>query len=199
MNLLLLTGVSMSALWSQVKNRSGSDSTIFISNTVFLPDFPFRSGAQNWDLLLTNVDRDTLLEVVSLDRKTSKIWVHQSDGKGDLGSKKAFPAVSQGRALIAIPGKAQPDLAVVNIRGQVQILSNDGNGQFSGAQVLKAGRLGQGLTARIHPQSGKPEILVAGLAEAKVFLFQANAEGRYKAEAPFPTGRKPRTLALGDI
>ena len=89
--LLFLT---VSVGFGQVKNRSGEDSTIFISKTIFLPNYSYASGKENWGVACADMNKDGKIDVISCSQLDSKVNVHLNNGKGEFEGKKSYPRVT---------------------------------------------------------------------------------------------------------
>ena len=51
--------------FAQIANRSGSDSTIYVSSTVFVPKTAYQSGQENWGLDIGDIDKDGDVDVIT--------------------------------------------------------------------------------------------------------------------------------------
>ena len=88
---------------AQVRNLSGVDNTVWISQTIYLPPYTYASGKENWDVVAHDFDRDGDVDAVTCSKEDNKINFHLNDGKGELKEKRSFdtglnPSVGSPRA-----------------------------------------------------------------------------------------------------
>jgi len=188
-------------LLGQVANRSGEDSTIFISHSVFLPDFVYPSGEQNWSIAVADMNRDGHPDAVSVSKLDGLVNVHYNDGRGGLQQRRSFAAHRDNRAvcILDINGDAAPDVATVSLSGELCILENDGEGSLKRTQLLAAGRMPHDVTAVDVDQDGDQDLVVAVVYDHVLRIFLNDGKGTFQKAQALPAGQQPRSVQAGDL
>jgi outer membrane protein OmpA-like peptidoglycan-associated protein len=203
--LLLLTfvgGIFLSG-HSQVENRSGEDSTIFISNTVFVPKFPYPSGKENWDVALGDVNKDGKIDVVSCSNLDGKINVHLNDGKGRFNNNTTYQGGNYNRAVCVedFNKDGWPDIATVSVKDmKVNWFMNDGTGLFGPKKTISAsGGFPHDIKAADINQDGYMDLVTVTNINAKVNVHYGDGAGNFTAAKSFITEAKPRSVVVADL
>ena len=128
--------------FAQVTNRSGVDSTIFVSHTVFVPKAPYESGVENWGVDLGDIDKDGDLDVITCSNLDKKVTVHFNTGKGIFPRTQSYAAGNYNRAVVVadLNKDSLLDIATVSVSDmKVNWLLNNGSGGFLPMKSVAAG------------------------------------------------------------
>ncbi len=186
---------------AQVQNRSGKDSTLFISGVVFVPRFAFESGEQNWAVEKTDFNHDGFPDLITASRADGMVNVHLNDGKGNFLQKSSFPSQPQNRALAVLDanGDGEPDVVTVTALGKLCVLINDRQGKLLLTQNLFTGVMAHDVEAADLNNDGKPDLIVAVVNDNALKVHLNNGHGQFGSAVSIPTGRGPRAVEVGDV
>jgi outer membrane protein OmpA-like peptidoglycan-associated protein len=189
------------SLLGQVANRSGHDSTIFISSTVFVPKYPYRSGEQNWDVATADMDRDGHLDILTASKLDGQVHVHYNDGAGNFARSASYPAQRDHRGLCTFDanGDGWPDVATVSLKGKLCVLMNDGRGGLGQLQVLKTGIMAHDVATADLNGDGHADLLVAAVTTHALHPYWGDGKGHFTPGPLLPTGRGPRAVCIADL
>ncbi|MEL7342901.1 MAG: VCBS repeat-containing protein, partial [Bacteroidota bacterium] len=189
------------SLNAQVQNRSGEDSTIFISHKVFVPKFAYASGEQNWSIAVADMNHDGKADIVSASKLDGMINIHYNDGKGQFERKSSFQALRHNRALCIMDANQDgwEDVAVVSMMGKLAILINDGQGRLRQTQVFQVGTMAHDITAGDLNGDGHTDLVAAIVSLNTLKIHYGDGSGRFGNSISIPTGRAPRSVKIGDI
>lgn len=206
LKLTLFLGViflSNLSVFGQVKNRSGEDSTIFISHTVFLPKYDYESGNENWSVALGDIDKDGDIDLVSCS-KDGMINFHANDGKGRFGPKRSFPSGKDCRniTIADLNGDGWLDVATVTKGdGRLNWHFNDKspNGGFEARKSVETGPFPHDVTAADVNQDGNIDLITVINAMNTLNIHYGDGAGNFTGATKIPTGLKPRAVEVGDV
>ncbi|MEO0900053.1 MAG: FG-GAP-like repeat-containing protein [Bacteroidota bacterium] len=198
---LLLSVFIVSLAHSQTKNFSGEDSTIFVSHGIYVPQKPYRSGKENWAVVIADMNKDGHLDLVSASKPDGSIHIHLNDQRGIFPSKKAYQAPTGLRAAISLDVNQDgfEDILSCTMNGQLVCLLNDTRGGLQSAKVFSTGQMAHSLLASDLNQDGKEDILIVSTKENKVYTHINQGRGNFSIGEIFETGPDPRSIACGDI
>jgi len=187
--------------FSQVKNRSGTDSTIFISHTVFVPKYSFRAGVQNWSVAVADMDQDGYVDILTSDKKTGMVCINYNDGKGNFLKKQTFPAYVGNRAIEVLDANEDgwTDVACVSFTGKLCVLLNDGKGGLGKARVLPSGSMAQDVTAADLNGDGHTDLAVALVNQHGVRIHWGNGKGEFPTSQKIASAYRARVVKAGDL
>ncbi|HHG85002.1 MAG TPA: VCBS repeat-containing protein, partial [Bacteroidetes bacterium] len=199
--------VVLLAVWApgqaQIKNRSGVDSTIFISNTIFVPKHPYESGAENWDVAVGDIDKDGKIDVVSASNLDGKINVHLNEGKGRYNNITSYDGGNYNRSIVLEDFNKDGwlDIATVSVKDmKVNWLMNDGSGRFLPKKTMSAGGgFPHDITAADVNQDGFIDLITVTNMTARVNLHFGDGAGNFTGAKSFPVERKPRSVKVADL
>lgn len=200
---LLLSGLLFAniSLKAQIANRSGEDSTIFISHTVFLPKFAYESGNENWSVAVGDIDKDGDIDVVSCS-KEGNINFHPNDGKGRFIGKKSFPAGNDNRNICLADLNADGWLDVATVSkgdGRLNWLLNDKSGGFQAKKSIETGTFPHDVTAADVNQDGFIDLITVVNTQNTLNLHFGDGTGNFTGATKIPTGLAPRSCVVADM
>ncbi len=185
----------------QVLDRSGEDSTIFISHTVFLPKESMSAGQQNWCISKADLNGDGREDLLVGSKLDGKVHIYLSEGQGRFREGGSVLTRPHNRAMTMFHGDADglPDLATVTMKGELCIAKNLGAGRFGGLQVHQVGGLLQDVVATDVDGDGYEDLLVAATTIGQVVWFRNEGNFQFHRAASWKVGTDPRSLAVGDL
>ncbi|MCB9233013.1 MAG: VCBS repeat-containing protein [Bacteroidia bacterium] len=188
---------------AQVTNRSGVDSTIFISHTVFLPKFAYTSGKENWDLAVGDFNKDGSPDIVSISQLDSKVNIHINDGHGGFGSIISYPTGNFPRSVCVLDanGDGWLDVATASIKDMsVNVHLNDGKGGLLAKRSLRtSGGFPHDIQAADIDQDGKMDLIVVSNTASTVNIHKGDGNGMFAGADAIRTGGMPRCVKVYDI
>ncbi len=196
--LLLLASVP-----GQLLNRSGEDSTIFISHKVFLPRYPYGSAGEPWNLDVGDLDGDGDLDVAIAARVQNVIALHLNDGKGNF-RKSRWINTCERPTRVSIK-----DLDLDNKKDLIFICSatnslawrmNYGGLQFAKLKSIKTGGFPTDLVVEDLNGDAYPDAVVVSNSEGKLYIHYWDKNLQiFKKPKIVNTVFKPRSLHIADI
>jgi outer membrane protein OmpA-like peptidoglycan-associated protein len=186
---------------AQVLNRSGEDSTVFISHTVFVPKYAYPSGDQNWSVATGDMNRDGKPDIITGSKLDGKINVHFNDGGGGFEQMKSYPAQKHNRAICAFDANEDgwTDIASVTMLGKLCILLNDQKGGLGPARVFQVGTMAHDINAADLNGDGHLDLAIAVVSLNALKVHYGDGKGNFREMISLPTGRAPRSVEVGDI
>jgi len=186
---------------AQTLNRSGSDQTIFVSHTIFLPKHSYPSGEQNWNIKTADMNGDGFPDVVSASKIDGMVNVHLNDGKGAFKDKKAFYSRKHNRALCVFYANDDDyeDVATVSVDGILSILINDGKGGLTRSEQHEIGVMAHDIHAADLDGDGREELIAAIVSSRRIKIFARRNGVSFVPIASLETGWEPRAVISGDL
>lgn len=202
--LLILTlwgAAVISSASAQHTNRSGEDSTIFVSHTVFLPRESMASGQQNWCIETADLNGDAQPDLLVGSKLDGQVHLHLGQGNGRFRKAGSFPARKYNRALALsdFDGDGDLDLVTVTMKGEVVIMQQAPGLRFQTTQVIQLRGILQDVEALDVDRDGDQDLLVAATSQDELVWFRNDGQGRFTQEAAIRVGNEPRSLAIGDL
>ena len=198
--LFLLTSLTA---FGQVANRSGEDSTIFISKTVFVPKHPYESGKENWDIAVGDIDKDGDLDLVTASNLDYSVNVNFNDGKGRFLQVKSYKAGNYNRSVCLLDANKDGwlDIAVVSVKDmKLHVLLNNGSGGFLPKKSIPAGGgFPHCVTSGDVNQDGHVDLVTVTNSSNKVNLHFGDGAGNFANAKSYPTDAKPRSVIVEDL
>jgi outer membrane protein OmpA-like peptidoglycan-associated protein len=192
-------GLKLSA---QVKNLSGEDSTIFVSNTVFVPKYAYQGSQENWDVDVADFNKDGFVDVISCSQIDNLVTINYNDGKGRFDKKATFPGGNFNRAVIALDANSDGwmDAAFVSIKdNRLHWAFNDQKGGLVNKKSVGTGLNPHDVQAADVNQDGFIDLIVVGNSDNSVHLHYGDGAGNFTGATAIPTGLRPRSVKIGDI
>ncbi|MDP5169131.1 MAG: FG-GAP-like repeat-containing protein [Bacteroidia bacterium] len=201
--ILLLVGLvcTIPHAGAQVLNRSGEDSTIFVSHAVFLPKESMNSGDQNWCIASADLNWDGLQDILVGSKLDGMVHVHLGEGNGKFSHGGEYATRQHNRAIEVFDanGDGELDVATVTMKGELCLLRNSGQGKFSNLKVMVVGSMLQDVAATDVDGDGDQDLLVAATGINQVIWYRNEGNFNFAKAAAWATGKDPRSLALGDL
>jgi outer membrane protein OmpA-like peptidoglycan-associated protein len=195
--------MGLGQLWSQIANRSGVDSTIFVSHTVFVPKAAYESGTENWGVDLGDIDKDGDIDVVTCSNIDKKVTVHFNNGKGLFTKSSSYIAGDYNRAVVVADLNKDTwlDIATVSVRDmKINWLLNNGSGGFGAAKSVAAGGgFPHDITAADVNQDGFIDLVTVCNSANKVCIHHGDGAGNFTGAKSFITEAKPRSVVVCDL
>ncbi|MBL9175894.1 MAG: VCBS repeat-containing protein [Verrucomicrobiales bacterium] len=170
------------------------------------PGSPFPAGNSPFSIAVADLNGDSKLDVVAVNRTDNQLTVLRGDGLGGFtpwGSP--VPTGNEPRTvrIADFNRDGKPDLAVANYGAQsVSILLGDGFGVFTPApgSPVTVGRNPWGLTVADFNGDGAPDFAAANRAENSVSVILNDGNARFTpAGSPIRVGKQPFDVAAGDL
>lgn len=200
---LAVACLGVTQLAAQTVNRSGVDSTIFVSHTVFVPKAPYESGAENWGVDMGDVDKDGDIDIVTCSNIDKRVTVHFNNGKGIFPKSQSYAAGDYNRAVVVADLNKDTwlDIATVSVRDQkVNWLLNNGSGGFLASKsVLACGGFPHDITAADVNQDGLMDLITVSNSDNKVGVHHGDGAGNFTGAKSFATEAKPRSVLVTDL
>lgn len=201
----LLFSVLTTGLFAQTINRSGVDSTIFVSHTVFVPKAAYESGSENWDVAVGDINKDGFIDVVTCSNLDGKVNIHFNDGKGRFDKVKSYTIKTGNYNRAIAVGDLNKDnwldIATVSVKDMsLNWMLNDGHGGFGPAKSISAGGgFPHDVKIADANQDGFVDLVTVTNSSNKVNLHYGDGTGNFTAPKSFPTEGKPRCVVVEDI
>lgn len=190
-------------VFSQVLNRSGEDSTIFISHDVFLPDYTYSTGSEPWDLDAADLDGDGDMDVALVSRMQDAVFVHLNDGKGNFHSYRSFKTLEKPRGIVIADFdlNGNKDIAVLSsLSNQVVIHYQLSKLYFQMAKPVKLKGFVTDLATMDLNGDGHEDLILACNTVNQLALLYWNKETKnFSPPQYIPTISKPRSLFVYDM
>lgn len=193
--------VTFCSLSAQVSNRSGVDSTIFISHTVFVPKTSYASSRNNWTLATADMDKDGDQDVITAEKQDGYVLIHPNEGGGKIGRPQRFKGPLSHRALCILDANQDgwPDVATVTVMGKLCLFLNDQKGGLEQARVVRTGPMAHDVTPADLNQDGYPDLAVAVVNAHAVYIHWGSAAGTYQRYTQLGGAYGPRAVKVGDL
>lgn len=171
---------------------------------VFRGRLTYPAGETPYEVLTGDLNRDGLLDIVSLDWTVETASVLLADGAGDYAAAVAYELGASPRAAVLadLSGNTILDLAVVNeTHAQVTLLFGDGTGVFgeSTAINLVPESAPRALVASDLNNDDIIDLVTADQATATVTLIIGEGAGVFLEPVSISLGQTPAGLWVGDI
>src|SRR5215468_4013142 len=89
----ILLALGVVSAFAQLLNRSGKDSTIFISGQVFLPNYPITACSSPWGTAVADFTGDQWEDIVVACRGEAQIILYINNQRAEFPRKRKFPTL----------------------------------------------------------------------------------------------------------
>ncbi len=193
--------ISILTIQGQFSNRSGSDSTIYVSNTVFVPKSSYYTPAENWAITSLDIDKDGDKDLIVAPRQKEMLEIYYNDGKGKFPRQQSVPSISQIRSLTLIDANNDQhlDIAALSLSGKVVIHLNTSYGTLRKAHSFYSGKLAHHITAADVNGDQQEDLIISVMPKDVIHIHYGKGDGTFDTGISIPSGRMPRVSRVGDL
>jgi outer membrane protein OmpA-like peptidoglycan-associated protein len=189
--------------FTQVLNRSGEDSTIFISHDVFLPNYIYSTGSEPWDLDAADLDGDGDMDVALVARMQDAVFLHLNDGKGEFQTNRSFKTLDKPRGIVIADFDldGDKDIAVLSsLNNRVVIHYQTGKLYFQMTEPVQLKGFATDLAKMDLNGDGHDDLIVTcNNADQLALLIWNQASRNFAPPQYIATIPKPRSLYVHDM
>jgi outer membrane protein OmpA-like peptidoglycan-associated protein len=189
-------------LQAQLLNRSGKDSTIFISGQVFLPNYPIATCTNPWGTAVADFNGDQWEDIVVACRSEGKIALYLNNRNAEFPRNWAFSSLKETWKPLAIDlnGDQQMDIVVTSYaEGKVAWHLNKGRGQLDLTGTLPVGKGPHHLCTADWDGDSRPDVGVVCYDDQTVHLLRTTAGGTLQPYKILKAPNRPRTATATDV
>jgi len=165
------------------------------------------STLQNRYLALADVDGDGKLDIVAGSFADGTISVLHGNGNYTFSPPVSYPAQGitaatelQPFAVADVNGDGKPDIVAVNPRGKfIQVLLNDGTGNFHPPLTMSLGRTPAAVVSADLNGDGKQDLVEANSEDGTVEVLLGKGDGTFTLAHTYTVGSHPQVLKLADV
>lgn len=189
-------------LRAQLLNRSGKDSTIFISGQVFLPNYPLSACRDPWGTAVADFTGDAWEDIVVACRGEGRITLYINDQKAEFSQRRSFSSLSDpwkplaidlnqdGRMDIVVASYSAHKVAWHIARGKVDL-------SLSGEVSVPRGP--HHLFAGDWNGDKRPDVGVVCFDAGAIQLLTATPSGALQTYTKLQAPIRPRTASAADL
>ncbi len=164
-------------------------------------------------LAALDLDGDGLSDLATADDTGGSIWLYRNHGDGTLDAPFRISFTGHLDSLRVtdvatsdFDGDGNDDLAVAIPRdgirfgnNRVEVLFNNGDGEFRARSTLAAGYTPLNLVAADMDRDGRSDVAVVDVSVSTVQVFLNDSAGRFHAPPPWSAGRSGVEIVAGDL
>ncbi len=198
----LLALLGGSALFAQLLNRSGKDSTIFISGQVFLPNYPIATCSSPWGTAVADFSGDQWEDIVVACRGEAQIILYINDQKAEFPRQRKFPTIKSPWRPLAMDlnGDGAMDVVLCSYQeAQVAWHHNDKRGNLPLTSSVGVGKGPHHLFTGDWNGDGRTDVGVVCYDAANVHLLTTTASGALGPYKVLSAPIQPRVATAGDL
>ncbi len=195
---LLLGGI----VGAQLLNRSGKDSTIYISGQVFLPNYPLSACGNPWGTAVADFTGDQWEDIVVACRAEAQLILYINDQKAEFPRTRKFPTLKDPWRPLALDLNGDGFMDVVLCSYQEAKIAwhlSDRRGQLLLSGSVAVGKGPHHLISGDWNGDDRPDVGVVCYDAANVHLLTTSAAGALVPYKVLPAPIQPRTAAVGDL
>lgn len=198
-SLLLVGGAS---LFGQLLNRSGKDSTIFISGQVFLPNYPIATCTSPWGVAVADFSGDQWEDIVVACRGEAQVILYLNNQKAEFPRQRKFPTLKDPWRPLALDLNDDGAMDVVlcsYTEAKVAWHHNDKRGNLPLTGSLSVGKGPHHLITGDWNGDGRTDVGVVCYDAGNLHLLTTTASGGLSPYKVLAAPIQPRTAAVGDL
>jgi len=198
-SLLLVGGAS---LFGQLLNRSGKDSTIFISGQVFLPNYPIVACTSPWGVAVADFSGDQWEDIVVACRGEAQVILYLNNQKAEFPRQRKFPTLKDPWRPLALDLNDDGAMDVVLCaysEAKVAWHHNDKRGNLPLTGSLSVGKGPHHLITGDWNGDGRTDVGVVCYDAGNLHLLTTTASGGLSPYKVLAAPIQPRTAAVGDL
>ncbi|MCS7152882.1 MAG: FG-GAP-like repeat-containing protein [Bacteroidia bacterium] len=193
----LLIGI----LWAQLLNRSGKDSTIFISGQVFLPNYPIAACRNPWGTAVADFTGDEWEDILTACRSEGKLALYVNNRQAEFPRSFTFSSLKDAWKPLAIDLNKDGALDIVVAsysESKVGWHLNDKKGSLPLSGSVNVGKGPHHLISADWDGDGREDVGVVCHDEGSVYLLR-NMGGTLQGYKVLKSPNRPRAAAVGDL
>ncbi len=176
------------------------------------PGSPFAVGSAPRSVAIGDLNKDGKRDLAVANSGSGDVSVLLGNGSGGFVPAPGSPypvgigafALPRSVAIRDLNDDGKPDLAVAVYGGNsVWVLRGDGSGGFVNApgSPYPVGKNPQSLAIRDLNEDGRPDLATANYHSDDVTVLLGNGAGGFveAPQSPFPVGRRPSSIAIGNL
>jgi outer membrane protein OmpA-like peptidoglycan-associated protein len=198
-SLLLVGGAS---LFGQLLNRSGKDSTIFISGQVFLPNYPIATCTSPWGVAVADFSGDQWEDIVVACRGEAQVILYLNNQKAEFPRQRKFPTLKDPWRPLALDLNDDGAMDVVLCaysEAKVAWHHNDKRGNLPLTGSLSVGKGPHHLITGDWNGDRRTDVGVVCYDASNLHLLTTTASGGLSPYKVLAAPIQPRTAAVGDL
>jgi len=198
---LILVGLGTLA-WGQLLNRSGKDSTIFISGQVFLPNYPIATCTNPWGVGVADFNGDQWEDLVVACRSEGKLALYFNNQQAEFPRSRTFSTLKDPWKPLVLDLNRDEVMDVVvasYAEAKVGWHWGDGRGNLPFTQSIGVGKGPHHLCSADWDGDGQPDVGVVCHDEGTVHLLRTGPSGHLQPYKVLKAPIRPRTAAAADI
>lgn len=199
---LLLWGIWPTLLFAQLLNRSGKDSTIYISGQVFLPNYPISTCATPWGIVVADFTGDQWEDILVACRGEDKLILYLNNQKAEFPRVRNFPTLKSPWKPIALDLNDDNWMDVVlcsYTEAKVAWHINDRRGQLPLTGSLSVGKGPHHLFVGDWNGDGRLDVGVVCYDADAVHLLNRTSSGSLAPYKVLKAPNRPRTASTADL